>query len=120
MLEVDFTERYGKNTWACITGCSSGQGKQFALKLAERNFNILLIGRKGIYDVEKIIQNKYNVKTKCILKDFCKSFENNFFDDIKLFIQSNDVSILINNVGHRTAWKPYHKCLKILLKILFL
>jgi len=114
--EVDFIERYGEDTWACITGCSSGQGKQFALKLAERKFNILLIGRKGIYDVENIIKQKYNVKTKCIVKDFCNSFKKNFFNDIKQFINSNNIAILINNVGHRTAWKPYHEMPEKLIK----
>ncbi len=114
--EVNFKERYGQNTWACITGCSSGQGKQFALKLAERGMNILLIGRKGILTVEKEIKQKFNVETKCIIKDFCKSFKSNFFNDIKKFINSIDISILINNVGHRTAWKPYHKMPPQLIK----
>ena len=107
--EVNFIERYGKNTWACITGCSRGQGKQFALKLAKRGLNILLIGRKGIYNVEKIIKKKYKVKTKCIIKDFSNSFENNFFNEIEDFLNKIDISILVNNVGYRTAWKPYHE-----------
>lgn len=114
--EVNFIERYGDNTWACITGCSSGQGKQFALKLAERGLNIFLIGRKGIFDVEKEIKEKYKVNTKCIVKDFSQSFQNNFFNDIHSFLNKIDISILVNNVGHRTAWKPYHEMPEQLIK----
>ena len=31
-------------TWAVVTGASSGQGREFALQLAERGFNLVLIG----------------------------------------------------------------------------
>lgn len=108
--ELNLIERYGHNSWACITGCSSGQGKQFALQLAKRGFNIILLGRERIKEVEEIINENYKgVETVCIVKDFSKSFEDDFFDDIEKVITEKDVSILVNNVGYRTAWKPYYK-----------
>ena len=42
--EINFEERYGKNTWVLITGCSSGQGQRFAYEFAKRNFNIIILG----------------------------------------------------------------------------
>ena len=109
MEELNLQTRYGFNSWACITGCSSGQGKQFAIQLAKRGFNIILIGRERIKEVEKIINNKYQgIKTVCVVKDFSLSFDDDFFDDIQEVLDNRDVSILINNVGYRTAWRPYY------------
>lgn len=39
------TERYGKNSWAVVTGATDGIGKGFAIELAKRGFNIVLISR---------------------------------------------------------------------------
>ena len=39
-------ERYGKDSWAVITGASDGIGKAVALELASRGFNIVLVARK--------------------------------------------------------------------------
>ncbi len=111
--EVDFQSRYGKGTWVIITGGSSGQGKRFALEFASRGFNILLIGSKRSFDVQKLIINDYPmVKCKVILKDFTKSWEPNFFDDIKselYSLEKGSISFLINNVGHRVAFRPHHR-----------
>lgn len=108
--ELDLQKRYGLNTWVLITGCSSGQGKNFAFEFAKRGFNILLVGSARIYNVEKIIQTNYHVKTKCIVLNFCNAHQNHFFDPIINILDNLDgeLSILVNNIGHRVAWKPYH------------
>jgi 17beta-estradiol 17-dehydrogenase / very-long-chain 3-oxoacyl-CoA reductase len=105
--------------WIVITGASSGQGKDFAIEFASRGFNILMIGSKRTIETEKIIHSRYpNVKTLIIYKDFRKAFENDFFNDIQdTFNKLNtDIAILVNNVGFRTAWKPYHKMPSNLIK----
>ena len=110
--ELDLVKRYGQKTWVIITGASSGQGKDFALEFAKRGFNILMIGSKRTIRTEKEIKEKYPmVETMIIYKDFRKAFENNFFDDISDAIQQKNgkISVLINNVGYRTAWKPFHE-----------
>ena len=39
-------ERYGpKGSWAVVTGSTDGIGKAFAMELASRGFNIVLISR---------------------------------------------------------------------------
>jgi short-subunit dehydrogenase len=116
--ELDLAKRYGKNSWVIITGASSGQGKDFALEFAKRGFNILMIGSKRSVETEKEIKSLYpDVKTNIIIKDFRKAHESNFFDDIEQFINEKygQVSILINNVGYRTAWNPYHEMPKELI-----
>ena len=109
--EIDFKERYGENTWVLITGCSSGQGKLISHEFAKRGFNIILIGSKRIKIVEKNIKEKYNVQTRTCIVDFCKAYDKNFFDPIIDILNEipGELSILVNNVGHRSSWKPYHE-----------
>jgi short-subunit dehydrogenase len=110
--ELDLLKRYGTNTWVIITGASSGQGKDFSLEFAKRGFNILMIGSKRTIQTQQDIKKLYpNVDTHVIFKDFRKAFESDFFDDIDKFIQDkkDQIAVLINNVGYRTAWKTYHE-----------
>jgi len=109
--EIDIAEKYGKNTWVLITGCCSGQGERFAYEFAKRNFNIILVGFKGIKKVEKKINKKYKVKTITYITDFCKAYRKKYFKPIENILNNLDgeLSILVNNIGHRTAWNPYHE-----------
>ena len=106
--EIDLLKRYGQDSWVLITGCSSGQGKLLAIEFAKRKFNIILIGRNRIIDTANIIK-KYKVKTKCFIVDFSKAYKESFFNPIDNFVKKINLSILINNVGQRTAWNPYDK-----------
>jgi|LakMenE18May11ns_1017448.scaffolds.fasta_scaffold9318157_1 shikimate 5-dehydrogenase len=42
---VDFKRRYGRNSWALVTGSSDGIGKGIAFSLAKEGFNIILSAR---------------------------------------------------------------------------
>lgn len=94
--------------WAVITGASSGQGREFALQLADRGFNIVIIGSTRSHRTASIIRSK-QVDCLVIVKDFGKAFEEDFFDDIQEQLAPLDVAVLVNNVGHRTGWKPFHE-----------
>ncbi len=107
--EKDLRKRYGEKSWVVITGGSSGQGRQFALQFAERGFNIFIIGSKRSFLVEQEIRENYKVETKVLVKDFGEAFRDNFFDEIKQECEKLDISLLINNVGHRSGWIPSHK-----------
>jgi len=108
--EVNFKETYGENSYVVITGPSSGQGKHFAFEFAKRGLNLLLIGSKKTEKTQQEINNIYpNIKIKNIIVDFCKAYKKNFFTKIKKEIENIDVSILVNNIGHRVAWNPYHE-----------
>jgi 17beta-estradiol 17-dehydrogenase / very-long-chain 3-oxoacyl-CoA reductase len=108
--EINFKEIYGENSYVVITGASSGQGKHFAFEFAKRGLNLLLIGSKKTEKTQQEINNIYpNIKIKNIIVDFCKAYKKNFFTKIKREIENIDVSILVNNIGHRVAWNPYHE-----------
>jgi len=112
MREKNLIKHYGKNTWVIITGASSGQGCKLAMNLAQRGFNICMIGSKRSYSTEKEIMKLYpDIQTRVIIKDFRKAFENNFFDEIQQVFNEIglDCAMLINNVGYRVGWDPYDK-----------
>lgn len=120
--ERQLTAVYGPNTWVLITGCGSGQGKRFAIEFAKRNFNVILAGRASIYQTDAHIQRKYpRVRTKCIQVDFCDASSGDFFQPFRdMFAQlekdGEQVSVLVNNIGHRVAWKPYHNMPESLIR----
>ena len=113
--EKDLLNLYGKDSWVLITGASSGQGKHFALEMAKRGFNLILVGSIRTENTIKEIQNKIDknneVKIEFIEKDFRKAHEANFFEEIEETIEKvgGNLSGLINNVAYRTAWNPYHE-----------
>ena len=110
--ELNLLKRYGNDAWVTITGPSSGQGYDFAIAFAKRGFNILMIGSKRCSNTERFINTNYpNIKTKIILKDFRKAFEDDFFIDIEKEINNIGINnaLLINNIGYRVGWKPYHE-----------
>ena len=113
MKELNLLERYGgEGSWVVITGASSGQGYEMALAFAERGFNLLLIGSKRTDKTRKQIQKDYPlIKTQVIYKDFRKAYMDDFFIDIQEAFDTigNDLAILVNNVGHRVGWNPYHE-----------
>lgn len=111
LRELDLPARYGPHSWVAITGASSGQGYDMALAFAARGFNLLLIGSQRTAATQEFIREKYpNIETRVIYKDFRDAFKDDFFDDISTEFASlgHNLAILVNNVGHRVGWKPYH------------
>lgn len=98
----DLIKRYGQGSWALVTGASDGIGKAFALELAARGFNIILIGRnqkklEGVVEEIKAINNK--AQTRIVIADFYNSFKPGFFENIYKQVEDLDISILVNNAG---------------------
>jgi 17beta-estradiol 17-dehydrogenase / very-long-chain 3-oxoacyl-CoA reductase len=90
-----------KGSWAVITGASDGIGKEFALQLAKKGFNVLLVSRtKSKLDtLEQEIKTTYpNVQTKSLAMDFAANKDTDYAA-LKSITEGLDVSILINNVG---------------------
>ena len=105
---------FGAKSWVIITGASSGQGKQFAIEMAKRGLNLILIGSERTNQTISELKASYpNSLVLFIKKDFRTAHEPNFFDEIELAIKSplvnGNISGLINNVAYRTAWNPYHE-----------
>jgi short-subunit dehydrogenase len=111
LRELNLIERYGAGSWVVITGASSGQGYEMAMAFAERGFNLLLIGSKRTDETAAQIATEYpEVKTQVIHKDFRQAFQDDFFQEIQTAFDAlgSDLAVLVNNVGHRVGWKPYH------------
>lgn len=92
----DFKSKYG--SWAVVTGASEGIGKSYALELAKRKMNVVLISR-SYSKLEKVaaeIMNKYKVKTKLITADL-NLLES--YDQIEAELKDLEVGVLVNNVG---------------------
>jgi len=92
---LDF-KKLGK--WAVVTGATDGIGKQYALQLAAKGLNIVLISRtkSKLEAVSKEILEKYPVETKEIVADFTQS---DIYEDIQKQLEDLDIGVLVNNVG---------------------
>ena len=111
MRKINLLGRYGPNSYVIITGASSGQGYHFAKEFAKEGFNLFLIGSKRTKKVIDELNAMYpNIKIVFIEKDFRLAYEPTFFDSIKEGIEQigGNISVLVNNVAHRSAWAPYH------------
>ena len=57
--EKNLIKIYGQDSWILITGASSGQGKHFAIEMAKKGFNLILIGsirtKSTIQEIENMI-----------------------------------------------------------------
>ena len=89
-------QKYGE--WAVVTGCTDGIGLQYALQLAGKGFNIVLISRseEKLRTLSREITEKFNVKTKIIVYDFTKV---DGYKNIAKELENLDIGILVNNVG---------------------
>lgn len=94
--------------WVVITGGSSGQGREFALQFASKGFHVVLIGSQRSHTTAELVRLK-GVDCLVIVKDFGKACEPNFFEDIERALAPLDCAILVNNIGHRTGWIPFHE-----------
>ena len=94
--------KYGKKgTWAVVTGASDGLGKEYAMQLAAKGFNIILVSRtqSKLEALASDLESKYpGVQTKAFAMDYTK---NDDADYARLagVIDGLDIGILINNVG---------------------
>ena len=113
LQEVNLLERYGgPGSWVVITGASSGQGYDMAQAFAKRGFNLLMIGSKRTdAAADQIRAANPDIKIKVLQKDFRQAFQDDFFVSIAEAFEEvgDDLAILVNNVGHRVGWNPFHE-----------
>ena len=95
-------DRYGKNSWAIVTGSSDGLGKGFCLELASKGFNLVLLSRNYEKNEELIKRLRVvnsNIRTINIGVDFKEASRQKFFDILYEKLKGLDISIVVNNVG---------------------
>jgi len=111
LIPRDLAARYGKNSWAVITGASGGIGRGFSEELGRKGFNIVLISenQKDLTSAaESVRKINPNVQTKIIVADFSNAALPGFFDPIMKELEGLDISMLINNVGI-AGGGPFHE-----------
>ena len=86
-----------------VTGASDGLGKEYAIQLAQKGFNLLLISRTAskLDTLSSEITAKYAgsaISVKTLAMDFSKNEEGDYAK-LKSLVDGLDVGILINNVG---------------------
>ena len=90
--------------YALITGASKGIGKQIAVELAKKKFDLLLIARSAsqLEEVAKELKSKYDVKVDFLATDLSatKSAETVF-----QWVNQNkyQIAVLVNNAGYGLA-----------------
>ncbi|KZF25377.1 estradiol 17-beta-dehydrogenase-like protein 12-b [Xylona heveae TC161] len=92
-----------KGSWAIVTGASDGIGKEYAIQLAQKGFNIVLISRtqSKLEALAQEIQTKYAgsaIQTKILTMDFTKNLDEDY-SKLKALVDGLDVAVLVNNVG---------------------
>lgn len=84
-----------------MTGASDGIGKEYALALAKRGFNIVLVSRT-LSKLEALASDisaaNPSAQTRVLAMDFAQNRDSDF-DALAALVADLDVSILVNNVG---------------------
>ena len=94
-------KRYGRGSWAVVTGAARGLGSGFCTALAQEGFNIVLVSRSNASQLAARLETTYKVQTKVISKDFTGHGHNlqSLYEEITCELEDLDVSILVNNAG---------------------
>ncbi|XP_011029598.1 PREDICTED: very-long-chain 3-oxoacyl-CoA reductase-like protein At1g24470 [Populus euphratica] len=89
-------------SWALITGATEGIGKAFAHQLAQKDLNLILVGRNPtkLETVSSEIQAGHpGTKIKTVVFDFSSKASAGVQSIIQKAIEGLDVGVLINNLG---------------------
>ena len=90
------------NSWALVTGATSGIGESFTRLLASNKYNVVLVARDlpRLQERAQTLEAKYGIKTHVIQADLAT-------DEgclkIEKYILENQVDVLINNAGFGTS-----------------
>jgi len=91
-------KRYDLNNyrWALVTGGSSGIGREFAIQLAQKGVNVIIVGRNAVAlsEVADEIHKISNVSVVIIQADLTKDTDQ-VIDNTSRF----EIDLLINNAG---------------------
>ena len=110
------------NSYALVTGATSGIGLEISKYLAKKGFNLILVARTRdkLDIISKELAQKFNIKCNYFSSDLS---EVKAPDDIYNFAKANNynVHILINNAGYAlpttfnvTPMEDEEKCLRVL------
>jgi len=85
-------------SWAIVTGATSGIGESFTRLLAKNNYNIVLVARDlpRLQERAEQLQAKFKVQTHIIQADLATD---SGCGVVEQYIANNQIDVLINNAG---------------------
>ncbi|KAL7834419.1 hypothetical protein SRHO_G00286660 [Serrasalmus rhombeus] len=94
--------------WAVVTGATAGIGLAYALELARRGLDVVLISRseEKLRSVAKKIESQYGRQTRVIQADFSEG--DSIYPAIAQQLKGLEIGVLVNNVGMTYAGKFVH------------
>jgi 17beta-estradiol 17-dehydrogenase / very-long-chain 3-oxoacyl-CoA reductase len=113
----NLSTRYGKGSYALVTGGSDGVGLAICKELAVKGFNLVIVSRsmdnlkKAAVDIASHVDNhntklkndkdKLNCDIQLLEFDFSKTQEiNEYKNKVLEKVKHLDISILVNNAGY--------------------
>ena len=106
LCKTNLRNRYG--SWAVVTGCTDGIGREYARQLARNGLNVVLISRSQdkLKTLSKEIISEFDVKTKVIAMDFTGGLT--IYQGLKEEVKELEIGILVNNVGIVQPFNLFH------------
>ena len=94
----DFARRYGP--WALVAGASEGMGHQYALQLAERGLNVVMVARNPdrLHDAAAQVF-AHGVTVREVAADLA---DENIVDKLRPEIAGLEIGLLVYNAGIST------------------
>uniref|UniRef100_A0AC35U953 Estradiol 17-beta-dehydrogenase 12 n=1 Tax=Rhabditophanes sp. KR3021 TaxID=114890 RepID=A0AC35U953_9BILA len=108
---LDLHKLSGGGKYAVVTGSTDGIGKAYALQLAKKGFNIVLISRSDskLQSVKKEINDQVpDIDVQTVAFDFTNSSVKDYENIIFKKLQSIEVGVLVNNVGMTSEYPEIH------------
>lgn len=95
-----FISAYG--TYALVTGASEGIGRSFAIELAKRGLNVLLVARRAdvLNNLSQELESKYGVLCPVLVADLSNEGD---LDNVIQHSQKLDIGLVVCNAGFGTA-----------------
>jgi len=92
----DLKSRFGQ--WALVTGCTGGIGREYAVQLARKGMDMILVSRSRdkLDMLAKEIEQETGVKTLIVVADMTNT---DVLPDIVSQVEGLDLGVLVNNVG---------------------
>lgn len=99
----DMQARYGKGSWALVTGASDGIGAEYCIQLAQEGFNICLVSRtlSKLDAVQAKIKEISEVDTCVIQFDFDGATNMDQYEKLRqqTISMGMDIALLVINAG---------------------
>ena len=95
--EISFPERYG--AWAVVAGAGEGLGAAFAMDLARRGMNVMLIARRyrHIEKVAEELKAAHDVEACCLVRDLGRP---GTISDVETELTGKEVGVVVYNAAH--------------------